>query len=111
MEPIVYNKFKEIIRRTPIRVEESVDFDYIEEIRVSSDELNKLELLRTQLIDAGFICEYELCDDDKEECIILSSENEEEKRWAEFQREFEIDERRRRGMDDNYIEISDDDDI
>ena len=108
MEPIVYNKFKEIIRRTPIRIEESVDTEFMDEIRNAAEEQIRLELLREQLIDAGFICESEGGENIPSDSPVYS--NEEEKKWAEFQREFEIDERRRRGLDENYIVISDDED-
>ena len=81
MESIVYNKIKEIIRRTPIRIEESVDTEFINKIRIAMEEQIRSELLREQLIDAGIITEYESCDDE------------------EFNEIFE-----------NYIEISDDED-
>jgi len=80
MESIVYNKIKEIIRRTPIRIEESIDTEFINKIRIAMEEQIRSELLREQLIDAGIITEYESCDD-------------------EFNEIYE-----------NYIEISDDED-
>jgi len=114
MEPIIYNKLSEIIRRTPIRIEESVDTEFIDELRKASEERIKLELIRTQLIDAGIINEYQLCDDEECDEILSSdsesSENDDDKMRVEFQREFEIDERRRCDLDENYIVISDDED-
>ena len=108
MEPIVYNKFKQIIRRTPIRIEETVDTEFIDKIRYAMEEQIRTELLREWLIDAGFICESEGSENIPSDSPVYADE--EEKKWAEFQCEFEIDERRRRGMDENYIVISDDED-
>ena len=72
MEPIVYNKIKEIIRRTPIRIEESVDTEFINKIRIAMEEQIRSELLREQLIDAGIITEYESCDDEEFNEILSS---------------------------------------
>jgi len=108
MEPIVYNKWKEIIRRTPIRIEETVDTEFVEELRNTVEEQIKLELLREQLLDAGFICESEGGESIPSDTPVYADK--EEKKWAQLQHDFEIDERIRRGMDDDYIIISDDED-
>jgi len=130
MEPICLNKIREITRRTPIRIEESVDIEFFEENRVTADNQNKLELLRTQLIDAGFICEYEVCEDEADEPLpydtpVLNEEErqrhsdesyeKDERDLAKFTLDWENYYRRRRGLSEimdpeYYIVLNDDDD-